>query len=149
LFTIFVLISLSLFFKKTKIGLAIKGYSSDKLGGIVCGINGKKVCLICFLIGSFLAGACGVLYGSFFSVNPFMGTQPGIKAFAAAVIGGIGSIKGAFLGGLILGFAETFCGAFLSSAYKNSVAFFILIICLCFLPKGFFAKETAEYTDRA
>ena len=95
-------------------------------------------------IGSALAGAGGVLFGSYYPIEPLLGVMPGLKAFIAAVLGGIGIIPGAMLGGLIMGVAESLVTGFLSSTLRDVVAFAILILILMIKPTGILGKPTGE-----
>ncbi|MSE21134.1 branched-chain amino acid ABC transporter permease [Lactobacillus parabuchneri] len=98
-----------------------------------------------FALGSSLAGAAGVLIGLYYnSIDPLMGMTPGIKAFVAAVLGGIGSVPGASVGGFIIGILETFVQSIGLSAYKDAVVYFVLIVILLILPAGIFGKNTKE-----
>ena len=130
--------------KKTKLGKAIRAASSDQDAAQLMGISVDKSISLTFLIGSALAAVAGVMYGAMFTANPLMGMQPGIKAFVAAVFGGIGSIPGAITGGVLLGFIETMVGGYISSAYKDAAAFVILIIILIVKPTGLLGKKTNE-----
>ena len=106
------------------------------------GISVNKTIAITFVIGSVLAAAGGVLYATAYpQIDPMMGYIPGIKAFVAAVLGGIGSIPGAMLGGVLLGVAETLTKGFISSQYADAISFSILIIVLLVKPTGIFGKK--------
>jgi branched-chain amino acid transport system permease protein len=109
------------------------------------GINLNTVVTFTFALGSALAGAGGVLYAlNYPSIDPFMGVMPGLKAFVAAILGGIGSLPGAALGALILGGAETFVGGSDYSTYKDAIAFGLLIVIMLFRPAGLLGRFTVE-----
>jgi branched-chain amino acid transport system permease protein len=131
--------------QKTKIGMAMRAVSYDKDTASLMGINVNMVISLTFGIGSALAGAGGVLFGiAYPQINPFMGIMPGLKSFVAAVLGGIGSIPGALLGGLIMGVVETMSSAFISSTMRDAIAFSILILVLLFKPTGLLGKKGSE-----
>jgi len=142
--TVVLMVILQFVIKKTKLGKAIRAASSDQDAAQLMGISVDKSISLTFLIGSALAAVAGVMYGAMFTANPLMGMQPGIKAFVAAVFGGIGSIPGAITGGVLLGFIETMVGGYISSAYKDAAAFVILIIILIVKPTGLLGKKTNE-----
>lgn len=127
---------LELLLSKTKHGRAMRAVADDEVAARLCGVNEEATTRIAFCIGSALAGVAGVIYGAMYIVSPFMGTIPGIKAFVAAVVGGIGNVAGAVLGGFALGMAETFAGTMIHSAFKDVTAFIILIIILLLKPGG-------------
>ncbi len=121
----------------TKIGKAMRAVSFDKGASYLMGINVDRVISFTFALGSALAAAAGILFASAYpQVEPYMGIMPGLKAFIAAVLGGIGSIPGAMLGGFILGVAETLAKGFLSSQMADAIAFGLLIIILVVKPAG-------------
>jgi branched-chain amino acid transport system permease protein len=131
--------------KRTKIGKAMRAVAYDKPTAQLMGINVNSVISITFGLGAALAGAAGVLYSIAFSqVFFFMGIIPGLKAFVAAVVGGIGSIPGAFIGALIMGQAETLAAAYISTPMRDAIAFSILIIVLLLRPKGIMGEITSE-----
>ncbi|MCL2243543.1 MAG: branched-chain amino acid ABC transporter permease [Treponema sp.] len=126
----------------TKRGKAMRAVSFDLQAASLMGISANKIISFTFALGSVLAAAGGVLYASAYpQVNPLMGMMPGLKAFVAAVLGGIGSIPGAMLGGFILGIAETFTKGFISSQFSDAISFSILIIVLLFKPTGILGKK--------
>ncbi len=130
---------------KTKFGLSMRAVSHNLNAARLMGINPDKVIAMTFVIGSALAGVAGVLVGTYYqSVSPNIGMMYGLKAFVAAVLGGIGSIPGAVVGGIVLGIAEVVCIAFLSSSYKDAIAFGILILILIIKPTGIFGKTMKE-----
>ena len=130
------LIALEIFLKKTRTGMAMRAVSSNKRFAALTGIRPNSIISLSFFIGSALAGVCGVLLLSQFSIAPFMGQSFGLKAFCAAVIGGVGSMSGALLGAFFLAFAETFFGTFLNSGLKDILGFFCLVVVILFFPRG-------------
>ena len=143
--TISLMLILQYVIYKTKIGKAMRAVSLDSDAAQLMGINIDKTISSTFAIGSALAGAAGVLVGVYYnSINPLMGVLPGLKAFVAAVIGGIGVIPGAVFGGFFLGITETVISAAGGSLYKDAVAFAILIIVLLVRPNGLLGKNIKE-----
>lgn len=139
------MIGLRLVVLKTKIGTAMRALSFNAQAAALMGININVVISFTFGLGSALAAAGGILYAmNYTSIDPLMGILPGLKAFVAAVLGGIGNIPGAALGGLILGVVETFTAGYISSAYRDAVAFSILILILIFKPSGLLGKTQVE-----
>jgi branched-chain amino acid transport system permease protein len=129
----------------TKAGKAMRAVSYDKEAAALMGINVDSVISYTFALGSALAGAAGLLVGVYYNrIDPLMGIMPGLKAFVAAVLGGIGIVPGAMVGGLLMGVAEALVSAFLSSTYRDAVAFAILIIILLIKPAGLLGKKTQE-----
>ena len=130
---------------KTKIGKAMRAVSHDADAARLMGINVDNTISATFAIGSALAGAAGVIFGLYYGrIDPLMGLLPGIKAFVAAVLGGIGSIPGAMVGGMLLGVVETFVSALGFSSWRDAAAFFILIFILILRPEGIFGKNARE-----
>ncbi len=130
---------------KTKIGKAMRAVSFSHTASRFVGIDVNYVITVTFLIGSSLAGAAGVLVSlANPKVDPLMGIMPGLKAFVAAVLGGIGNIPGALLGGYLMGLAETFVVAYVSSTYRDALAFVLLIIILLIRPAGLLGKAVKE-----
>lgn len=130
---------------RTKTGRAMRAVSHDHVAAGLMGVNVNLVVTFTFALGAALAGVGGVLYGiAYPQVNTFMGFVPGLKAFTAAVLGGIGSIPGAVLGALIMGQAETMTSAYLSSTYRDGIAFLILILVLLWRPTGIMGSSRAE-----
>lgn len=145
LVSIVLMIILTLFVKKSKTGRAIRAVSEDSGAAELMGINVNRTISIVFAIGSALAAVAGILYcASYPMVSPYLGSLPGIKAFIAAVVGGIGSIPGAVLGGFILGLAESLTKAYISSQLADTIVFSILIIVLVFKPNGLLGKSKKE-----
>jgi branched-chain amino acid transport system permease protein len=143
--TVILMLLLSLIVKYTRVGKAMRAVSFDKDAAALMGIDVNNIISATFAIGSSLAAAAGVLIGVYFnSIGPLMGIMPGLKAFVAAVLGGIGIIPGAMLGGLALGLIEAFVGAIGFSTWRDAGAFLILIIVLIFKPSGILGKNTRE-----
>lgn len=126
----------------TKTGRAMRAVSYDMGAASLMGVNVNKTIAITFVIGSILAGAGGVLYATAYpQIDPTMGYIPGLKAFVAAVLGGIGSVPGAMLGGVILGIAETMTKAYVSSQYADAISYCILIVILLVKPTGLLGSK--------
>lgn len=143
--TLVLMILLQYVIHKTKTGKAMRAVALDRDASQLMGIDMNKTISYTFAIGSALAGAAGVLVGVYYNtINPLMGAVPGLKAFIAAVIGGIGIIPGAVFGGFFLGVTETVVSALGGSLYKDAVAFAILIIVLLIKPNGFFGSNQKE-----
>jgi len=143
--SIFLMILLNYVINYTKMGKAMRAVSFDRGAAYLMGINVDWVISFTFALGSALAAAAGVLYASAYpQVEPYMGIMPGLKAFVAAVLGGIGSIPGAVLGGFIMGITETLAKGFISSELADAIAFGILIIILVVKPSGILGKNTRE-----
>jgi len=142
---IVLMILLHLIVNYTKFGKAMRAVSMDKEAAQLMGINVDRIIALTFAIGSALAAAAGILVGILYnSVDPYMGTLPGLKAFVAAVLGGIGIIPGAVIGGFLMGIAENLVVAFGSSTYRDAVAFAILILILLIKPSGLLGKRVHE-----
>jgi branched-chain amino acid transport system permease protein len=130
---------------RTRLGRAMRAVSHDHVTASLMGVNVDLVISLTFGLGAALAGVGGVLYGfAYPQVNTFMGVMPGLKAFTAAVLGGIGSIPGAVIGALIMGQSETLTAAYLSSTYRDGIAFLILILVLLLRPTGILGIRRAE-----
>jgi len=148
--TVTLLIALRFVVMKTKVGMAMRALSLNPTAASLMGVNNSVVISFTFGIGSALAAAGGILYASLYpSIEPFMGVLPGLKAFVAAVLGGIGNIPGAALGGFIIGITETLVAGYsdslgLPSGYRDAVAFIILILILLFKPSGLLGKAERE-----
>jgi branched-chain amino acid transport system permease protein len=133
------------FVQKTKTGTAIRAAAIDQGAAKLMGINVNGVISIVFLIGPALGGAAGVMVGMYYGqVNFTMGWMYGLKAFIAAILGGIGNIPGAMLGGLLLGVIEAMGAAYLSIAWKDAIAFVVLILILIVRPTGLLGERVAE-----
>ena len=142
---IVIAVGLTLFTGKTKMGKAMRACSEDKGAAQLMGINVNRTISLTFAIGSALAAVAGVLLCSFSpSLMPTTGSMPGIKAFTAAVFGGIGSIPGAFLGGILLGVIESLAKAYISTQLSNAILFAVLIIVLLVRPAGLLGKYVPE-----
>ena len=140
-----IMLGLSTFVSKSKMGKAMRACSEDKGAAQLMGINVNRTISMTFAIGSALAAIAGVLLCSFNSqLMPTTGSMPGIKAFTAAVFGGIGSIPGAFLGGLLLGIIEAMAKAYISMQLANSIVFAVLIVVLLVKPSGLLGKYVPE-----
>lgn len=142
---IVIMAGLMLFINKTKAGQAMLAVSEDKGAAQLMGINVNGTIALTFAIGSALAAIAGVLLCSAYpSLTPYTGSMPGIKAFVAAVFGGIGSIPGAFIGGILLGIIEIFSKAYISSQLADAIVFTVLIIVLLVKPTGLLGKNIQE-----
>ena len=140
--TLFSLALLYLLIYKTKYGRAMRALSHDQEVASLMGIHVDGIISFTFVVGAALAGLGGILYAfAYPQINVFMGIMPGIKSFIAAVLGGIGIIHGAVLGGIIIGVSEVFVSAFLSSTLRDGVIFFILFLVLLLKPSGIFGKR--------
>ena len=143
--TIVIMIALTLFIKKTKTGRAMLALSEDRGAAQLMGINVNRTISITFAIGSGLATVAGVLFVSSYGfVGPYTGSLPGIKAFVAAVLGGIGSIPGAMLGGVLLGVIESFSQAYISTQLSDAIVFGVLILVLLVRPAGLLGRKKIE-----
>ena len=142
---IVIMLALTTFINKTKMGQAMLAVSEDRSASTLMGINVNGTIAMTFAIGSFLAAFAGVLLCSAYpTLTPTTGAMPGIKAFVAAVIGGIGSIPGAFIGGLILGVLENLSKAYISAQLSDAIVFSVLIIMLLVRPAGILGKSNIE-----
>ena len=143
--TVVIMVALTLFINKTKAGMAMQSVSEDKGAAQLMGINVNKTISIVFAIGSGLAAVAGILLCSTFTqVSPYTGSMPGIKAFIAAVFGGIGSIPGAMIGGILLGIIENLSKAYISTQVADAIVFASLIIVLILKPTGLLGKKINE-----
>jgi branched-chain amino acid transport system permease protein len=147
------LVVLHVLVNRTKIGTAIRAVAEDQTAASLMGINVNRIISLTFLIGGAMGGAAGVLFGVQYGlINPYTGFIPGLKAFTAAVLGGIGNIPGAMIGGLVLGLLEAFAASYLSlltggrfgAEYKDIFAFSVLILILIFRPKGLLGEVVRE-----
>ena len=138
---IVILVALFLLLRKTKIGLAMRATSQKSTASMLMGVNIEKVYIVTFALGAALAGASGALYGIIFPFSPTIGALPTIKAFAIIIIGGLGSIPGAVIGGLLYGIAENTAVYFLGGDWRDAIAFALLIIVLVIKPTGIFGKK--------
>lgn len=143
--TIVLMVLLQFIVKKTRAGRAMRAVSVDSDAAKLMGINVDATISFTFAIGSALAGAAGILVGIYYnSITPLMGVVPGLKAFIAAVFGGIGIIPGAMIGGFSIGIIETFVSGYGSSLYKDAVVYGILILILLIKPSGLLGKNIKE-----
>ena len=143
--SVIIMVALNLFINKTKPGRAMLAVSEDKGAAQLMGINVNSTISLTFLIGSALAAVAGALLcSSYPALSPTTGAMPGIKAFTAAVFGGIGSIPGAFLGGILLGIIESMAKAYISTQLANVIVFAVLIVVLLVKPSGLLGKYVPE-----
>jgi branched-chain amino acid transport system permease protein len=144
--TALLLLALRFIVQKTKTGTAMRALAFNEQAAALMGVNINSIISFTFGLGSALAGAGGILFAmNYASIDPLMGVQIGLKAFVAAVLGGIGNLAGAALGGLIIGLLETFAGGIPGlSNYRDGIAFAILILILIFKPAGLLGKSTVE-----
>jgi branched-chain amino acid transport system permease protein len=143
--SILLMVLLQFIVHKTKIGKAMRAVSHDMDAARLMGINVDNTISATFAIGSALAGAAGVIFGMYYTkIEPLMGIIPGLKAFVAAVLGGIGIIPGAMVGGLVLGVIESLVSASGYSLWRDGAAFVVLILILIFRPSGIFGKNVRE-----
>ena len=150
---VLMVVGLNYLVNATKLGKAIRSVAQDRPTASLMGINVNSIISLTFLIGGSLGGAAGVMYAlKYTRIDPYVGFFPGLKAFTAAVLGGIGDITGALLGGIVLGLLETFAGSFMSiytmgaagSEYKDIFAFAILILVLIFRPSGLLGEQVSQ-----
>ena len=144
--TVLLLVALRFIVQKTRVGMAMRAVSFNAQAAALMGVNVGSIISFTFALGSALAGAGGILFAmNYASIDPLMGVQTGLKAFVAAVLGGIGNLPGAALGGLIIGLLETFAGGIPGlSNYRDGIAFAILILILIVKPAGLLGKSTVE-----
>jgi len=141
------MVFLTLLIGKTKLGRAMRACAQDQIAAKLMGVNVDRTISGTFAIGSAMAAVAGLLVGmNYNQVWPMMGYMAGLKAFTAAVLGGIGNMPGAFVGGLVLGLAEGFAGAYISSLWMDAIAFAILIIVLIYRPSGILGKQIPRRT---
>ncbi len=142
---IVVMVCLTLFISRSKIGKAMRAVSEDKVAAQLMGINVNRTISVTFAIGSGLAAVAGVLLCSAYPVlTPTTGSMPGIKAFTAAVFGGIGSVPGAMLGGILLGVIELLAKSYISTQFSDAIVFAVLIVVLLIRPTGILGKKISE-----
>ena len=143
--TIVLMVFLTLFVQRTQTGKAMRATSFDREAAAMMGIDVDRVIVVTFFIGSALAGAAGVFNGiAYQQVWPYMGFQAGLFAFTAAVIGGIGNLPGAVLGGLLIGLAESFATGYLSSTFQEAIVFAILIAVMLIRPSGLLGRAAVQ-----
>lgn len=145
LLSVVMMVGLEFIVRKTKTGKAMRAVSEDKGAARLMGVNVDKTISITFALGSALGAVAGILYSmNYYQIEPYMGMMPGLKAFVAAVLGGIGVIPGAMLGGFTIGMVETITRGYISSTWADAFVFGILIIVLIFKPAGIMGKNTRE-----
>lgn len=143
--TIILMVALNLVIKKTSTGRAMRAVAQNKTMAALVGINVNRVITITFAMTGAMAAAGGIMVAVYYnSLFPTMGYTAGVKAFAAAVLGGIGSVPGAMLGGVVLGVAEALGAGYLSSLYRDGISYLAMILVIIFLPAGFFGKLIKE-----
>ncbi|CAI2430209.1 LIV-I protein H [Serratia ficaria] len=143
--TFLAMLALTLFIRYSRMGRACRACAEDLKMASLLGINTDRVISLTFVIGAVMAAVAGVLLGQFYGViNPYIGFMAGMKAFTAAVLGGIGSIPSAMIGGLVLGVAEALTSAYLSTEYKDVVSFALLIVVLLIMPTGILGRPEVE-----
>ena len=143
--TAVIMVGLTLFINKTRMGKAMRAVSEDKEAAGLMGISTNHTITITFAIGSALAAVASIFYGmTYVYIKPTTGAMPGIKAFTAAVFGGIGSIPGAMLGGILLGVIEQFSRAYISTLWADAIVFAVLVIVLVVKPTGLLGKQIRE-----
>jgi branched-chain amino acid transport system permease protein len=132
--------------QRTTLGRSMRAVAEDRETAAVMGVNVRRVISLTFLLGSALGGAAGVLVGLYYTqIDFFMGFSAGLKAFTAAVLGGIGNIRGAMLGGVLLGLIESLAVTFIDPAFKDVIAFLVLILVLTFRPEGLLGESLADW----
>ncbi|MEZ4734099.1 MAG: branched-chain amino acid ABC transporter permease [Caldilineaceae bacterium] len=143
--TLLLMIALAYFVRSTRLGRAMRAVSMDLDAAAMMGVDVNRVIVATFFIGAALAGAGGVLVGIvFYSIRHTMGFLAGLKGFTAAVIGGIGSVPGAAIGGLCLGLVEAFASVYVSATFKDAIAFVLLVIVLLVRPSGLFGRAVVQ-----
>ncbi len=143
--TIGMMVGLNLIIKKTRWGKAMRAIAQNKTMASLAGINVNQVISYTFALAGALGGAAGIMVGAYYNaLYPTMGYVYGVKAFAAAVLGGIGSVPGAMLGGVVLGVAEAFGAGYLSSLYRDGISYAVMIIVIILIPAGLFGKVLKE-----
>lgn len=143
--TLVLLVALRFIVLKTKIGMAMRAVSFNPEAAALMGVNTDIVISFTFALGSALAAAAGILWAlNYPAIDPLMGILPGLKAFVAAVLGGIGNLPGAALGGIIIGVTETLVSGYISSTYRDAIAFAVLILILLVKPSGLLGKKELE-----
>jgi branched-chain amino acid transport system permease protein len=143
--TIVMMVGLNLIIKKTRWGKAMRAVAQNKTMAALTGINVNRAISYTFALAGALGGAAGIMVGAYYnSLYPTMGYVAGVKAFAAAVLGGIGSVPGAMLGGVVLGVAEAFGAGYLSSLYRDGISYAVMIIVIILIPAGLFGRVLKE-----
>lgn len=148
--TLILMIALSIFIKKTYLGKAMRAAAADREAAEMMGINANAVIVLTFAIGSALGAVAGILYAiNYNCIDPIMGFNAGMKAFTAAVLGGIGNIYGAMVGGILLGIFEGVGAGYVSSMYRDAFAFGVLILTLIFRPEGLLGEGKPDEQIKA
>ena len=143
--TAVIMVALSLFINKTRMGKAMRAVSEDKEAAELMGISVNRTITVTFAIGSALAGVAAIFYGAAYTyIRPTTGAMPGIKAFTAAVFGGIGSIPGAMIGGILLGVIEQLSKTYISTLWADAIVFGVLVVVLVVKPTGLLGKKISE-----
>ncbi|MBQ9845539.1 MAG: branched-chain amino acid ABC transporter permease [Oscillospiraceae bacterium] len=143
--TTIIMVGLTLFINKTKMGKAMRAVSEDREAAELMGISVNRTITVTFAIGSALAAVAGLFFGATYGfIGPYSGAMPGIKAFVAAVFGGIGSIPGAMLGGILLGIIENLAKAYISTELSDAIVFGVLVLVLLVKPTGLLGKKINE-----
>ena len=143
--TAVIMVALSLFINNTRMGKAMRAVSEDKEAAELMGISVNRTITVTFAIGSALAGVAAIFYGAAYTyIRPTTGAMPGIKAFTAAVFGGIGSIPGAMLGGILLGVIEQLSKTYISTLWADAIVFGVLVVVLVVKPTGLLGKKISE-----
>ena len=143
--TAVIMVALSLFINKTRMGKAMRAVSEDKEAAELMGISVNRTITVTFAIGSALAGVAAIFYGAAYTyIRPTTGAMPGIKAFTAAVFGGIGAIPGAMLGGILLGVIEQLSKTYISTLWADAIVFGVLVVVLVVKPTGLLGKKISE-----
>jgi branched-chain amino acid transport system permease protein len=139
------MVGLHLFIRHSKLGKAMRATAQDREAAAIMGINVERIIMLTFFIGGALAGAAGMVFGIYLNTGRYlMGFEAGLKAFTAAVLGGIGNIPGAVLGGYLIGFLSSFSDQYLSSAWTRASVFLILVLVLVFRPTGILGERTSD-----
>ncbi len=138
---IVLVIACYLFLQKTRIGKAIRAMGQNRTGAALVGIQISQVTAVVFVLGSAMAGAAGVLYGSLFAITPYMAAAPLMKGFILTVLGGLGSVPGAVVAGFLLGLAESLGSRYLSASFRDGYGFILLIVALLYFPRGLFGQR--------
>lgn len=143
--TIVMMVGLNLIIQKSKLGKAMRAVAQNKTMAALAGINVNRVISYTFALAGALGGAAGIMVSAYYnSLYPTMGYLAGVKAFAAAVLGGIGSVPGAMVGGIVLGVAEALGAGYLSSLYRDGISYAVMIIVIILIPAGLFGKVLKE-----
>jgi len=143
--TVAMMVGLTLVINKTKVGTAMRALAQNPVSAALMGINVSRVIAFTFALGSALGGLAGILVGMYYNtLSPMMGYTAGVKAFAAAVLGGIGSVPGAMLGGVVLGVAETLGAGYVSSQYRDGLGYAVMIAVILLRPSGLLGKSVVQ-----